>query len=237
MANKDTYWFKHDYNAGRGLKIRKMQHIYGHEGKGMYWDVVEVLRSQEKYQFEADDSSLQMLSDLIGFKDDKRFITWFRDCVRFELFELTGKYFICPPLIENMKVWDKQKLNGSQGGRPKNKPNQKPNETQPVTQKKPVQYITEDNITEEESRLEEIREFYNNEQLKISIIKNLKSNGNLILDINELDTWFDKFLDKIIAERQLNQSNDDLASWFNNWIKKEFKPENSTVDADLKHFG
>ena len=48
---KDSYWFKHDSTAGRGLKMRKMAHIYSHWGKGIYWDVVEILRDQDCYRF------------------------------------------------------------------------------------------------------------------------------------------------------------------------------------------
>ena len=79
--SKDSYWFRHDSSAGRTLKMRKMSHIYGHEGKGMYWDVVEVLRDQDGYQFNSDDSSLNLLADLIGCKDEIRFYNWFQDCL------------------------------------------------------------------------------------------------------------------------------------------------------------
>ena len=75
--SKDAYWFKHDSTAGRGIKMRKMTHIYGHWGKGIYWDVIEVLRDQKNYRFESDESSLQLLSDLIGCKDQIKFINWF----------------------------------------------------------------------------------------------------------------------------------------------------------------
>jgi len=119
--SKDAYWFRHDSTAGRGLKLRKIQHIYGHEGKGIYWDIVEILRDQEEYKFESSDSSLQLLADLISYKDESRFITWFKDCIKVGLFELinNNKYFHCPPLTKNMSVWETKKDNGSKGGRPK----------------------------------------------------------------------------------------------------------------------
>ncbi|NNE33536.1 MAG: DUF4373 domain-containing protein [Winogradskyella sp.] len=115
---KDSYWFKHDSTAGRGLKMRKMAHIYGHWGKGIYWDVCEILRDQNGYKFESDESSLQLLADLIGCKDSTKFLNWFKDCVKLELFEIEEKYFICPPLVKNMGVWEVKKSNGSKGGRP-----------------------------------------------------------------------------------------------------------------------
>jgi len=91
---KDSYWFKHDSTAGRGLRMRKMAHIYGHWGKGVYWDVIEILRDQAGYKFDYDDSSLQMLCDLIGCKDEPKFMSWMRDCVQIDLFQVSkGKFF------------------------------------------------------------------------------------------------------------------------------------------------
>ena len=84
---KDSYWFRHDSTSGRGLKIRKIQHIYGHWGKGIYWDVIEVLREQDNYQYECDDPSLNMLSDLIGCSDHEKFFRWFNDCLNYGLFK------------------------------------------------------------------------------------------------------------------------------------------------------
>lgn len=157
--SKDSYWFKHDDSAGRGLKMRKMSHIYGHWGKGIYWDVVEILRSQDKYMFSSDESSLSLLSDLIGCKDESKFINWFNDCIRIGLFEIVNKsFFLCPPLTENMKVWEAKKDNGKKGGRPsnntKNKANQKLNESELKANQK--HKIIEDKIIEDKRREENI---------------------------------------------------------------------------------
>lgn len=128
---KDSYWFRHDTTAGRGLKMRRMTHIYGHWGKGIYWDVCEVLREQQSYQFEADKNALTLLADMIGVKDTNQFIKWFDDVTSIGLLQKRGKYFFSPALSENMKIWLKQKGNGSLGGRPRKEetqaePNDKP---------------------------------------------------------------------------------------------------------------
>lgn len=136
MAEKDSYWFRHDSTAGRGLRMRKMAHIYGHWGKGIYWDVIEILRDQANYCFDSDDSSLQMLCDLIGCKDESRFLSWFKDCVKYELFVVEENKFFSEVLCRNMANWENKKTNGSKGGRPsktetkpKHKPKLKLNET------------------------------------------------------------------------------------------------------------
>ena len=151
--SKDSYWFRHDSTAGRAIEMRKMAHIYGHWGKGIYWDVIEILRDQSKYTFECDDFELEMLCDLIGCKDPEKFIKWFHDCVRFKLLEILDKNkFHCPALTKNMVKWESSKVNGGKGGRPKKNPTNNPTETQLKPNPEPngnhnstVQYSTGDN--------------------------------------------------------------------------------------------
>lgn len=129
MAKKDSYWFRHDTNAGRGIKIRKIQHIHGHWGKGIYWDVVEILREQTGYEYPCDEASLRLLCDLIGCKEFDRFIGWFNDSVKVDLLRkneviatsesgVNSVNFTSPGLMKSMKYHEKQRANGSQGGRP-----------------------------------------------------------------------------------------------------------------------
>ena len=124
---KDSYWFRHDSSAGRGTRMRKLAFIYGHWGKGVYWDVIEMLRDQANYKYPSDEFDLKMLADLIGCKDDTKFINWFNDCVKYELFVIEKGMFYSEVLCNNMKRWESSKTNGSKGGRPdEEKPKLKP---------------------------------------------------------------------------------------------------------------
>ena len=154
---KDAYWFKHDSTAGRGLRMRKMAHIYGHWGKGVYWDVIEILRDQSNYCFDSDDSSLQMLADLIGCKDEAKFLSWFRDCIRFELFLIQDNKFFSEVMCENMEVWETKKGNGGKGGRPKKTETITETITEPKPKRKPNRNhkIIEDKITEDKIIIKE----------------------------------------------------------------------------------
>jgi hypothetical protein len=44
--DKKSYWFSHDYNAGQDPKMIKLQMSMGHEGKGIFWDLVELIYSE-----------------------------------------------------------------------------------------------------------------------------------------------------------------------------------------------
>lgn len=113
--------------------MRKMAFIYGHWGKGIYWDVIEMLRDQADYSFPKSEFDLKMLCDLIGCKDETKFINWYRDCVKFELFIERDDSFFSEVLCDHMKRWETSKSNGYKGGKPK----RNPDVTKPVTQTKP----------------------------------------------------------------------------------------------------
>lgn len=146
---KDSYWFKHDSTSGRGLRIKKIQHIYGHWGKGVYWDVIEVLREQDNYTFESDESSLQMLSELIGLKEFEKFSNWFNDCLKLGLFKIANNRFFSEVLIENMSNWESKKSNGNKGGRPP--------KTETETELKPKHKPNQNHNRREEKRREEYK--------------------------------------------------------------------------------
>lgn len=143
--SKDSYWFSHDSNAGRDIKLLKIQHIHSHWGKGVFWDVIEVLREQKDYKYPIDDSSLQILCGAIYCQDFTRFKNWFTDCVKVELFEIKDDLFFSNSLIRRMKKWEKQKKNGS-----------KPKRSRIEAKAKPNRSIIEEDIIEEKSKEDNI---------------------------------------------------------------------------------
>lgn len=47
---KDAYYFSHDSNASQDPKILQMRSVYGAEGYGWYWMLIEMMREQEDYR-------------------------------------------------------------------------------------------------------------------------------------------------------------------------------------------
>lgn len=153
---KDSYWFRHDSSAGRGTRMRKIAFVYGHWGKGIYWDVIEMLRDQANYKYPSAEFDLKMLADLIGCKDETKFINWFNDCIKYELFQVDNGMFFSQVLCDNMKRWEASKGNGSKGGRPdqeKPKPKPRNNLTDNLTTNLNETIIEENSIVED--RIEE----------------------------------------------------------------------------------
>ncbi len=152
---KDSYWFKHDSTAGRGTRMRKMAFIYSHWGKGIYWDVIEMLRDQSNYSYPSNEFDLKMLSDLIGCKDETKFINWFNDCVKFELFIVQDGHFFSEVLRENMQKWETKKTNGNKGGKPKHNliVTETVTESKPKAKPKRNHKIIEDKIIEDKKEV------------------------------------------------------------------------------------
>lgn len=159
MGKKDSYWFRHDSSAGRGLKIRRLQYKYKHWGKGIYWDVVEVLREQEGYCYEYSEEALHALRELLGVPievkindDTLSFTGCIEECINLGLLKLNNGKIHCPPLSKNMVKWESCKSNGSKGGRPGGKkPKKKPTKT--ITKEKKIKediiYFQDDIILNE----------------------------------------------------------------------------------------
>lgn len=217
--SKDAYWFRHDSTAGRALKMRKMSFIYGHWGKGIYWDVVEILRDQEYYEFESDEQSLRMLCELIGSKDWEKFSNWFNDCVKFELFEDSYGTFTCPPLTANMVKWDSAKANGNKGGRPSKRSQNNPTVTQPITETKPnanpthnpTVTIREENNTKEEKTKTDL---LNSQKWIESVAKNYKFTAD------QITAHLVSFIHEQSLKGELDRPLKDLKNHFVNVIKK-----------------
>ncbi|TLS37769.1 DnaD domain protein [Pseudalkalibacillus caeni] len=49
---KEAYYFSHDSNARHDPKVLAMRSVYGAEGYGWYWIIIEMLRDQNDYQIE-----------------------------------------------------------------------------------------------------------------------------------------------------------------------------------------
>lgn len=225
---KDSYWFRHDSTAGRGMRMRKIAFIYGHWGKGVYWDVVEVLRDQENYRYSSDEFDLKMLADLIGCKDDSKFINWFNDCVKFDLLIVDNGEFYSEVLCDNMKRWEASKANGSKGGRPpKQKPNPKPRIN--LTNNLDETIIEEDSIEEDKNSIEYVRSYF--------IGYATKNNLNQELVLDQLNLAWEYYEEKSWFNSKGKEVKDRKGTIRNNWFKDltKFKIRLPPIDKLVAH--
>ena len=136
---KDAYYFSHDSSASRDIKMLKLKHQFGWEGIGLFWGIVETLRESTDYKFNSDQSSIELLSTILGV-DYTKLNDVINKCIELGLLSKDSKHFYSNSLNARMQEMNQRReigyKNGIKGGRPKALNN--PNETQSITQMKPL---------------------------------------------------------------------------------------------------
>jgi hypothetical protein len=107
LAKHDVYWFKHDANARRDQKILEMRSVYGSEGYGWWWMLLELMREATDYKLKLTGKyAISTLAKELDADPDrlKQFID---DCINeFDLFQADDRYFWSPSLLRRMKSYD-----------------------------------------------------------------------------------------------------------------------------------
>ncbi|MEK5089087.1 DUF4373 domain-containing protein [Paenibacillus sp. FSL M8-0228] len=101
---KEAYYFSHDSNARHDPKITAMRGVYGSEGYGWYWILVEMMREsngykldmRSKYAYYAFASQMQC--------DSETAYKFIQDCItEFDLFAADATHFWSASLLRRME--------------------------------------------------------------------------------------------------------------------------------------
>ena len=101
---KDAYYFSHDANARHDPKICAMRSVYGSEGYGWYWIIVEVMREQADYRLKVTKHlnnalAMQMQCEVMQVQ------CYLNDCIdEFGLFSSDGEFIWSESLKRRMKT-------------------------------------------------------------------------------------------------------------------------------------
>jgi uncharacterized phage protein (TIGR02220 family) len=103
---KETFYFSHDYSARNDPKLVKLQMKIGHEGKGIYWDLIEMLYEQEGYLLLADIEtySFELRIDVEKLK---------KVIKEFDLFKINNDYFYSESVLNRLKLRNIKSKNSS----------------------------------------------------------------------------------------------------------------------------
>lgn len=129
---KDALWFRHDSNASRDMKIMKLRAVYGWEGYGVFFGIIEVLREQDNYEYNCGDNNITILSKILDF-DENRLKNIISDCVKFGLFEMNENMLSSNSLKNRMVKWESTKNNPSKPNKNENETKLKPNKNENET--------------------------------------------------------------------------------------------------------
>lgn len=107
MARNETYWFKHDFNARRDQKILEMRSVYGAEGYGWWWMLIEMMRESSDYKLKLSGKyAIPTLAKELD-TDPTQLQQFIDDCIHeFELFQSDKKTFWSPSLMRRMTAYN-----------------------------------------------------------------------------------------------------------------------------------
>jgi hypothetical protein len=111
---KDAYYFSHDSGAHKDPKIIQLRTIHGWAGYGIFWAIVETLRDQSKWRWEA--TLKQGLSMAIG-GDEKQILNVIETLLELNLLEEEKGYIHAPSLTRRMKEFEKKRAKYAENGR------------------------------------------------------------------------------------------------------------------------
>jgi len=106
MKSADVYWFRHDSNARRDQKILELRLVYGAEGYGWYWMLLELMREASGYRLKmAGKYGLATLAKELD-ADQDRLQEFIQDCIEeFWLFQSDGQYFWSESFLRRMGAY------------------------------------------------------------------------------------------------------------------------------------
>ena len=100
--NKDAYYFSHDSNSRNDLKILAMRSLYGAQGYGWFWMMVEMMREEKDYKLKINKYAYNAFAMQMQCEPDaiEKFVS---ECINeFELFESDGEKIWSESLLRRM---------------------------------------------------------------------------------------------------------------------------------------
>ncbi|WP_242916325.1 DUF4373 domain-containing protein [Pontibacter liquoris] len=114
---KETYYFKHDYNARNDFKISALISDHGAAGYGIYWCLVEMLHEESEHKLPLEEYFYRVLAKLTSTSvDDVSSIV--HDCLNiYHLFTEKEGFFYSERVLRNLEEREDIKKKRSEAGK------------------------------------------------------------------------------------------------------------------------
>lgn len=227
MAKK-TYFFRHDMNAHQDPKVKAMMFVYGAEGYGWWWIILEIMAQEEngrisivkKYDIPS------LASSLPNCSADKcrEFID---DCINeFELFNSDGERISSDRLDRDLDIAFKKSNNGKKAANArwaKNKKKETPTDVFSDDKEKPK-------TPEDLSKIKDKRCLIDDELFKTFYqqLKQHKDFQNMLWSHAESER--DKCLDWLSANGKVKK---DYKAFFRSWLRNNFGTSNQSTTESV----
>ncbi|OSZ79312.1 hypothetical protein CAP35_13955 [Chitinophagaceae bacterium IBVUCB1] len=111
MKRKDNHWFAHDKNAMNQPALMSLKAVYGMKGYGIWWALMETLRSSEDYRYNIKDEFAYIhLSKLLEELTPEEVRVFIDDCIhRFKLLKLKNGFIYQEEMTEQLRALDRKR--------------------------------------------------------------------------------------------------------------------------------
>lgn len=111
---KQAYFFSHDANARHDPKMTAMRSVYGAEGYGWYWMLVEMMREADNYRLDMRSKYAFNAYAMQLNSESDAFASFVHDCINeFHLFDADGEHFWSASLLRRMEKKDEKSKKAS----------------------------------------------------------------------------------------------------------------------------
>lgn len=119
MKKKDNHWFAHDKNAMHQPALMSLKAVYGMKGYGIWWALMETLRSTEGYRYNIKEEFAYVhLSKLLEEMTPEEVRVFIDDCVhRFKLLKLKNGYIYHEEMTGQLRALDRKRKTMSELGK------------------------------------------------------------------------------------------------------------------------
>jgi hypothetical protein len=102
---KEAYYFSHDSNARHDPKITAMRGVYGMQGYGWFWTLVEMMREADGYKLDMKSKYAFNAYAIQTQSECNAIASFVHDCINeFELFASDGDNFWSESLLRRMEL-------------------------------------------------------------------------------------------------------------------------------------
>lgn len=117
MNKKDCYYFSHDSNASQDPKIMVIKSVYGWQGVGWFWRIIELLRNDPDFTFPLEKLQIIALSKELD-TNIEMLQKYLQTCFEVRLFVQKDGFLYSQSLNRRMEVWEsKRRLLSDRGAK------------------------------------------------------------------------------------------------------------------------
>jgi len=258
MKQKDNHWFAHDKNAMNDPKLMSLKAVYGMKGYGIWWALMEVLRSSEGYRYSlTDEFAYTHLSRLLEEMTPDEVRKFIDDCInRFKLLKLKKGNIYHEEMTEQLRALDRKrkelKANGKKGGLARNAKALNDNELSSGAIAGLERSLSKESTTEDSTEQKSIA--HNNtvqDAVVDFVVDDKKAISHIGNNTQPLHTQKQTYTHEVLLQRSLDDddfsiqtegvkriSHQQLHDWlaaFNKWLRYTAEPDKTDTEY-RKHF-